>query len=417
MFTISHSIFGAAGSNVGAGADGVLLGKLTATAASKAILKAMAGPLLCITDDGGLYVDETAALADATADDVEVLPATPAVDDAVYFGHATGKFDELQLNITTQGDGDWTIAWEYWDGSAWTALSGVTDGTTAFEATTGFKAVTFTIPSDWAQNTVDSVLGYWIRARVSAYTSVVTAPQLGQGYVKTTASFYTDDTTDFNDAGAGDVALLPTYGSEGDAFYIGYSAKFCKVKLTTSQARTGTLTMQLKYWNGSSWAAIPIQEDASVGYSATAGTHMISFVPPSDWVANTAANGPNGQAGFFVKHEVTAFTDLTQQPLATQGWVYPLVTGGDGVRAPKAAGTVRGNFQAETVSGTAEDSVFLVMNVTKGTCVPLTWTKAEQFDYASAALNVSIDDKIALAQITEDGTTEFADCSINLHFV
>lgn len=406
---------GTLGNITGGGSDGVHLGALTFDDPSKVLLKSVVAPSgLCITDDGGLYVNETTPFNESTGDDVEVLPATPAVDDAAYFGLAGQKFGQIDLDITTQGDGTWTITWEYWNGTAWTALSGVTDGTTGFTAATGEVSVTFTVPSDWEENTVDSVEAYWVRANVSAFTAVTTSPQVGQGWIRGESASWTDDTTDFTDAGTGDVDLLPSKPKVGDGIYLGHAEKFCKVKVTTSQARTGTATITLKYWDGDSWEAVTTLDDDSVGWSATAGTHTIHFVPPSDWVANTASNGPNGQAGFFVVMELTALTDVTAQPQATQGWVLPMVTGGDGFFCP-VSGTVSKIFaNAHTNSATNADSVFLLVNVTSGKFVVFTWTKGDQFDSEVVTLAVAANDGLAVVQITEDGTTEFADASMQL---
>jgi len=127
-----------------------------------------------VADDGGVQTDETTAANDSTANDMTLLPATPALDDAYYFGCSTPK-DFLRINIGTAGEGTWTITWEYWNG-AWTALSGVTDGTSGFTAAAGNHDVTYTFPTDWAETAVNGITSYWIRARVSAYTSVTTQP-------------------------------------------------------------------------------------------------------------------------------------------------------------------------------------------------------------------------------------------------
>ncbi len=415
MQSMTLSVGGTIGNITGSGADGVLIGALTATAATAALPYTTVDGCLCISDDGGTYVDETTPLAEATANDVEVLPATPAAEDACYFGHATKQFNIVTLNQTTQGVGTWTITWEYWDGDSWETISGLTDGTTGFTAATGFVDVSFTPPSDWAKVPIDNQHGYWIRARVSAYSAVTTAPQVGQGYLNVVTGVYTDDTTDFNDAGAGDVALLPLLGpTVGDGIAIGHTEKFCKIKLTLSQERTGTATITLQYWDGDSWESVTTVEDDSAGWSTGTSTYLTHFVPPSDWVANTAANSPSGTAGYFVRMIMTAKTDVTQQPLLTQGWVFPLVTGASGVIASHdGTGTVTVSMDTQTVSGSTADSVFLLLNVTDGTFIPLTFTKATGHDSDSGALSITNTEQVALIQITEDGSTELA----NVNFV
>ena len=412
--SVTLCVPGTLGNITGPNSDGVLIGSLTATDPTVALVKGSNEDVLCITDDGGTYVDETTPINESTGDDVETLPATPAVDDAIYFGHATAQFNSLSVNQTTQGAGTWTITWQYWNGTAWANLS-PTDGTAGFTAAAGWVDVTFTPPETWAQVPVDNVYGYWIRAYVSAYTSVSTAPQIGQGYVTVvSADVYTDELTDFTDAGAGDVPLLPSQPAVGDGIFVGYTEKFCKLKLTTSQARTGTATITLKYWDGSAWSALTTVEDDSVGWSATAGAHYIHFVPPTDWVANTAGNGPDGTTGYFISMTMTALTDVTQQPLLTQGWVYPVTTGALGVISASAgAGTVTVSMDTQTLSGSNADSVFLLVNVTQGTFIPLTFTKAKSSDSDTGTLAISAADQLALVQVTEDGSTELA----NVNFV
>jgi hypothetical protein len=414
---LPFTVTGNLGNIEGDAADGVLIGTLTAADPTVGTLETRRTAALCFTDDGGVYVDETATLADATADDVEVLPATPADDDAVYFGHATTMIDGLVLNQTTQGVGTWTITWNYWNGTAWTALSDVVDGTTGFTAATGWVTVKWTVPSDAALTTVDSSNAYWVQAVVSGYSAVTTAPQIGQGYcTRDSVSTWTDDLTDLTDAGTGDVALLPAIpAGVDDAFYFGYTAPFCKIKLVYSTALVGTNTILLEYWNGSAWGTVTTYDDDTAGYVTTAGTQYIHFVPPSDWAANTAANGPNSETGYIVRMRMSALTSYTTAPVGTSATIYPLLTGASGMAAPPLAGnTINVAFNAGTKSATNTDSVFIVVNTTTGEWASATWTKATVTDSVTATLRTTRGDEIALVQITEDGTTEFADANIHI---
>lgn len=131
-----------------------------------------------IADDGGDQTDETTEANEATADDMTLLPGTPAVDDAYYFG-LDSPWDWLCLNISTAGAGTWTIKWEYWNGSTWPELpSGYYDTSNGFR-NGGKQSVSFVRPGDWATSSILLMDLYWVRARVSAYSSVVTQP-LGQ---------------------------------------------------------------------------------------------------------------------------------------------------------------------------------------------------------------------------------------------
>ena len=104
------------------------------------------------------------------------------MDYTYYLGHAS-LWDWLELRIGTAGNGDWTIVWEYWNGTVWTALPDVNDGTSGFEVS-GTRLVTFTRPVDWALITVGGIANlYWIRARISAYTSIVTQPKGTRAFI------------------------------------------------------------------------------------------------------------------------------------------------------------------------------------------------------------------------------------------
>jgi len=135
-----------------------------------------------VADDGGVTTDETAPANNDTANDMTLLPAIPAVNDAYYFGHAS-LWDWLELRIGTAGNGVWTVTWEYWNGVVWAALPGVSDGTSGFMVS-GNKQVTFTQPGDWAQTNVGGIANlYWIRGRVSVYTSIVTQPKGNRAFI------------------------------------------------------------------------------------------------------------------------------------------------------------------------------------------------------------------------------------------
>jgi len=142
---------------------------------------------LALADDGGAQTDESTECNEDTADDMTLLPAAPAVNDYYAFG-LDNKDEQITINISTAGVGTWTITWEYYGtvpgpGAGWYSLSGVSDGTSGFTVA-GESTVSWTAPS--APNTWDladpdgvGTNAYWIRARVSAYTSITTQP-LGQ---------------------------------------------------------------------------------------------------------------------------------------------------------------------------------------------------------------------------------------------
>ena len=128
-----------------------------------------------VRDYGGTMTTETAAAQNTTANDMNLMRASPATNDAYYFG-LNRQWDYLSLNIGTNGVGSWGWTWEYYNG-AWVSLTGVTDGTSGFTVGTGVRLCSFTRPIDWITVDVNAAGSmYWIRARLTSYTSKTTAP-------------------------------------------------------------------------------------------------------------------------------------------------------------------------------------------------------------------------------------------------
>jgi hypothetical protein len=122
--------------------------------------------------NGTGYTDETTAAQNVTANDMTIMQAAPAVNDAYYYGHPK-LFDILTLVLGTSGVWTGSLTWEYWNG-AWTAIPGFSDLTTNYTAAPGTYKMPFTQPGDWATTTVNTMTEYWIRARVSAFTGIIT---------------------------------------------------------------------------------------------------------------------------------------------------------------------------------------------------------------------------------------------------
>lgn len=127
-----------------------------------------------LQDDNGTYTDYTTEANEATGNDVICFPATEvATEDAFVIGSGS-KFAKVAIEVgTTNGTGTPTVVWQYWNGTTWTALSGVTDGTASSVAldTTGKNDVTFTVPQDWETTTLGGFGPfYYIRAALTVGT-------------------------------------------------------------------------------------------------------------------------------------------------------------------------------------------------------------------------------------------------------
>lgn len=109
--------------------------------------------------------DETAQTNSAAVNDMDLLPAVaPATLDGFYFG-MLALWDGLTINVGQAGIGTYTIAWKYWNGVAWAALTLTKNDTTNHFKTAGMCNLTFVRPGDWALTNI-AALGnkYYIKA-------------------------------------------------------------------------------------------------------------------------------------------------------------------------------------------------------------------------------------------------------------
>lgn len=158
--------------------------------------------------DGGVFTN----LLPFTSYPTNLLPATPATNDALYFGISTadalirGPFSGLVLDIASPllFSTSITTVWEYWNG-AWVTLS--TQDNTALSGAlsrVGVTSVHWARPSDWTTTAIDSVTAYWVRLRVTGTsgTLISTASQQNRQIYAIAQPFI-----EFGDV-AGDIAAL-----------------------------------------------------------------------------------------------------------------------------------------------------------------------------------------------------------------
>lgn len=94
-------------------------------------------------------------------------------NDAIYVGNINNMFFQILFKISGTPTPTWTLKYEYYNGSAWADLDTCTDGDLQDETSglvdSGF--VSWRVPRNWTQTTVNSVEAYYVRVRVHAYTS------------------------------------------------------------------------------------------------------------------------------------------------------------------------------------------------------------------------------------------------------
>lgn len=133
------------------------------------------GKVWQVDASGPTFVDETTDANDGGAGDWTIFPASEAVGDYMAIGCAV-PFSSITFSSAggTAGvdGGSLALAFEFWNGEAWAALAGVSDGTSMFTAVAGAGQVfSFTTPSTWALlelNGSDPL--YFVRWRITAGT-------------------------------------------------------------------------------------------------------------------------------------------------------------------------------------------------------------------------------------------------------
>lgn len=134
-----------------------------------------------------VHNDITANMLNPTSGTATILAVNT---DYVYVGQIFG-FSRIQIDINTLASADGgVLVCEYWDGSAWTAVTNLLDGTEVGGHTMRQDGhIEFDIPSDWAKNDVPSTgtTLFYVRFRATNNTATdaiveLIEPNSGQFY-------------------------------------------------------------------------------------------------------------------------------------------------------------------------------------------------------------------------------------------
>lgn len=162
----------------------------------------------------------------------DLLPAVPAVGDMVYFGIQSGigagGFSSLVFDLENAHSDITGIIWEYYGGvGVWTPVVVAKDNTenwfnVAF-GQTGINSVVWQVTSNYITATVNGIVGFWIRARVTSVSGAPTSPRQQNRDVYTVTWPYLE--IDANEVG-GDIVALARYemvsaGMEADDVIVG----------------------------------------------------------------------------------------------------------------------------------------------------------------------------------------------------
>lgn len=226
-----------------------------------------------------------------------------------FYVGATRALNGFKIYVGTANTSTSTMSAYYWDGSDWTAVSSLSDGTTAGGkslAQTG--SVTFTSTDGSAKlRMIEGALLYWYKVEVSAmaattsvYYVTVSAPMqeikdIWDGIDRVTYSFqeyhgaaYKDFTSNVYDDGYSSADTSSYAGistlTTASALYAGFVERTAAVSFsfTPGAVNGNTATVAVYYWNGAAWISVGSVQDgtADAGKSfAKSGT--VSWTPPS----------------------------------------------------------------------------------------------------------------------------------------
>lgn len=262
------------------------------------------------------YHDATNALTDPDGTTVEAIGGMGTGDPpvgAIYVCLDQAKCSGLYINMGTVST-DASPSWQYWDGTAWTDLSNVTDGTAGLtqDGIVTFDEVTL------VSTLVADLPGFWIRiAPITETASGATIAEirfkapcqilqnLGDGLpdipmacmwrdnsigsvheIAPDLSDYTPNTYQLLNDGNPDTSLAEPFESYNDHWYIGYVLQFSavEIEINGNYPNENTETMVVEYWNGTDWATISGLVDGT-DESGVPLNHKgkITWTMPTDW--------------------------------------------------------------------------------------------------------------------------------------
>ncbi|MFH1089954.1 MAG: hypothetical protein V1742_00145 [Pseudomonadota bacterium] len=129
--------------------------------------------------DGSVYTDKT-----VEADSLDGTAFDTLIDggDALYLGKAT-PFKEVYIDFAVPGSYG-AVVMEYWNGSAWAAVSDLAGAAAALAAD---GKMNWTLPTAWVINAVNGSPYYWIKITATTpWTTPATINEIRQNAVRNT---------------------------------------------------------------------------------------------------------------------------------------------------------------------------------------------------------------------------------------
>lgn len=229
-----------------------------------------------------LGLDYTTEVTDGSSSTHASIDAlNTAANFHCLFIKTTVPAESFTFTVSAANTNTSVLSLYYWNG-AWSAASGVSDGTASDGKTfaqTG--TVSFTRPSDEVEKYQYSLNGYWYQIRVSAalsatvsLTSVTYATafesiaNVWNGTLQDAVEVQVEGTTQYavHDSGAVDIGAL----ASGKKIMISCTDPVVGFYIDPGIApnATGTTVTSMKYWNGSAFAAVSNFNDSTSGLSS-----------------------------------------------------------------------------------------------------------------------------------------------------
>ena len=230
---------------------------------------------------------------------------------------------------------------EYWNGTGWSSVGGLSDGTNGFS---GSGILSFN-PASAAYGEVGGLAGFWYRIRLVGYTGAplritrmrlksLVAPlaNIGSGiddialgfiYYDSSANSWKDYSLEVADgsqitfARLNDGATEDPVGMEvGDYIYIGGVDEFLhlKIELERNHTNQNVSAMSAEYWNGAAWAGAGSLVDGTSSGNKTLNQSGYLRFTTTNWKQRRI--GAIGTPGYWIRLKVssalTAGTYITE---------------------------------------------------------------------------------------------------------
>jgi len=310
----------------------------------------VAGFILYDDDAGGFLKDFTEQVKNTKTDSANIATmkqdgaGTPTV--SLYVGSVL-PIESITFYVVFANTAAGVMSVDYWDGSAWQAVSNLTDGTQAPSGTPWGKTGTVTFDSTASvakTRMTEGILGFWFRVQVTNGTDLTTLSrvtlgvpfqplqdlwnqvprQLSKAYYFDASSNYQDITVSISQdsffyddsAGGGDISTYFDIGGLASPDLILGSferLQGLQFKLIPGQKNAvAATTMSVSYWDGSAWQSITITDNTSVGAISLAQSGFVTWHPNDENVEHKQSI-VGGEGMYFYK--VSFDKTLTASPV------------------------------------------------------------------------------------------------------